>query len=518
MRQNHPDGCSCDRHRCCGGPAPDATGLAELSRRTFLGTTVLAGTALTGAGLAASAGAGALPEPKPRRALVVKPVLIHDLPTPRPQTIWRSWGGIQTEADVAAETTRIANELRELGAKADFPVKFLPVTTARNAAKLHADPDVAAADVVLVYAAGGGIDGVEKLGKHIIFFLRHQSGPVSLWYEIVSPRFLRQHTDDPKMTSIDAQDVVVDKLDELTWRLRSLCGLTNTVGSRIVAIGGAGGWAQPTGSVPDLVRKVWKIDIREVGYPELAERVKAARADSSEVALAERRTNLYLSTPGTSLKTDRTYVHNALLLEQVFRHILVEHDCRAITINQCMGTIMPVAETSACLSLSTLNDAGYMAFCESDFVVIPAGMLLSSITGRPFFMNDPTFPHDGLITLAHCTSARKLDGRTSEPATILSHFESDYGASPKVEMKIGQTVTNVVPDFAAKRWVGVRAEVVGNPFLPICRSQVDVKFACDSLKLAERMPGFHWMTIYGDCTREVGYALKKVPITWECLG
>ena len=48
-----------------------------------------------------------------------------------------------------------------------------------------------------------------------------------------------------------------------------------------------------------------------------------------------------------------------------------------------MGTIMPLAETSACLPLSTLNDDGYLAFCESDFVVIPAGILMASISGHP---------------------------------------------------------------------------------------------------------------------------------------
>jgi hypothetical protein len=31
------------------------------------------------------------------------------------------------------------------------------------------------------------------------------------------------------------------------------------------------------------------------------------------------------------------------------------------------------------------------------------------------------------------------------------------------------------------------------------------------------MPGFHWMTCYGDYTREIGYALKKIPIAWEPL-
>ena len=32
------------------------------------------------------------------------------------------------------------------------------------------------------------------------------------------------------------------------------------------------------------------------------------------------------------------------------------------------------------------------------------------------------------------------------------------------------------------------------------------------------MPGFHWMLVYGDYLREAGYALKKIPIKWDCLG
>jgi hypothetical protein len=32
------------------------------------------------------------------------------------------------------------------------------------------------------------------------------------------------------------------------------------------------------------------------------------------------------------------------------------------------------------------------------------------------------------------------------------------------------------------------------------------------------MPGFHWMTCYGDYAKEIGYALKRVGIHWEFLG
>ncbi len=56
------------------------------------------------------------------------------------------------------------------------------------------------------------------------------------------------------------------------------------------------------------------------------------------------------------------------------------------------------------------------------------------------------------------------------------------------------------------------------PFLPICRCQIDIKFNCSSQLLAERMPGFHWMTVYGDYTKELGYALRRVGIKWELLG
>ncbi len=56
---------------------------------------------------------------------------------------------------------------------------------------------------------------------------------------------------------------------------------------------------------------------------------------------------------------------------------------------------------------------------------------------------------------------------------------------------------------------------------PSCRSAATRSTSastCDSLKLAERMPGFHWMTCYGDYMKEFGYALRRVGIKWETLG
>ncbi|MGB7296715.1 MAG: hypothetical protein WBC70_14110 [Candidatus Aminicenantales bacterium] len=510
--------------RCCPNGHPSGEVGHGFSRRAFLkgmGMTAVTGMALgklswpLPVGAESDVDAGLV-----RRPLKVKPVLSYEIPERRHQTSWRSWGGIQTRTDVAEETARIRGELEKLRSAADFPVEFLPLSGVCKAADLSSAADLDGADVILLYAAGAWKDVLDTLGgmgKDLIIFCRHRSGPVYLWYEIVSPRYLRQHTDILAVKGVNDEDVVIDSQDEMLWRMRALAGFRNTLGTRIIAVGGPDAWSQPPGVVPKLVEDIWKFDFRTVPYEDLGRLIQAARSDGGAVKKARRQAAEYLATPGTTLETERSFVENAFLLEQVFRGIMKQADCRAITINGCMGTIMPLAETSACLTLSLLNDAGYLAFCESDFVVIPSGILLANISGKPVFLNDPTYPHEGVITQAHCTAPRKMDGRKREPARILTHFESDYGAAPKVEMSRGQTVTNIVPDFASRRWVGLKGEIIEAPFLPICRSQIDVRFNCDSLTLAQRMPGFHWMTAYGDYIREIGYALRRVNIAWGGL-
>ncbi|MBI5387477.1 MAG: sugar isomerase [Verrucomicrobia bacterium] len=443
----------------------------------------------------------------------VQPVLLYETPKRREATSWRSWGGIQTEEDAKKEQVRIAAELAKLKAQADFPVEFLPLVAAKNGDQAVAALGGTQFDTLLLYAAGGG--GLEKLvskDRHNLMFLRHDPGPVYLWYEIVHPRFLRKTVDEYSPTGMDVWDVVVDKQDDLLWRLRALSGLSNTLGKRIVAIGGAGGWGQGGQKAPVISKELWKLDLVDFPYKELEPRLKAAFANTALVKRAEEDARRFLRQSGVSLHTQRPFVNNAFVLTEVFKDIMDEAKTDAITVNHCMGTIMGMSKTTACLPLSQLNDEGYLAFCESDFVVIPSGILLHYISGKPVFLNDPTYPHDDIVTLAHCTAPRKMDGKKAERTKVLTHFESDYGAAPKVEMRLGQITTNLVPDFDCKKWVGFAGTIVGNPFLDICRSQVDVKVHGDSAALLEQMKGFHWMLSYGDYLKETGYVLKKLGV------
>ncbi len=475
----------------------------------------LGGAVLTAMAPRAPSSAPAVPR-RDDRPLRMQPLLLHSLPQRKEATSWRQWGGLQTEADAETEKTRIRRELDAVRQRVDFAVELLPLkaaTTEAQAAAIAAEPH----DGLIVYAAGCGepvLRAATPAGKWNLIFCRHRTGPAYLWYEIVHPRYLRKAVDDYGQPGMTVDDVVVDELDDIVWRLRALHGLKNALGKKIVTIGGPGGWGAGGKTAPQRAQELWRLEYIDVPYPQLSERIQKAFADGALVARCRDAAGRYLKDGVTRVDTRREYINRAFVLTEVFRQILAEAGTDAITVHHCMGTIMGASQTTACLPLSLLNDDGYLAFCESDFVVIPSGILLHGISGKPVFLNDPTYPHHGLVTLAHCTAPRRMDGCRCERASLLTHFESDYGAAPKVEMRLGQTVTNLVPDFASARWVGFEGKIVGNPFLDICRSQIDVAIQGDWKRLLAEMKGFHWMTCYGNYLRETGYALAKVGVDW----
>ena len=450
------------------------------------------------------------------KPIKVKPALVYSLSQRREATSWRSWGGLHNKNDVENEARKIEAELKTLSSKADFLMEVQPVSLVNNDQQAVAVKD-SDCDVIVVYAAGGWgeLDTLAASKKPNIMFLRHKSGPVYLWYEIAHPHFLRKATDEFKQPDMDIWDIVVDDYDEVLWRLRALYGLKNALGTKIVAIGDAGGWGIGYELGPKSAREIWKLDIKPVSYQELEPMLKKIREDEKAVQLAQSQADEYLAQKGVSLHTDKKFLVNAFLLTKVFKELMEKADAPAITVNQCMGTIMPMSQTTACMPLSLINDEGLLAFCESDFVVIPSGILLRYISGKPSFLNDPTHPHDGMVTIAHCTAPRRMNGKDFEPVEIYTHFESDYGAAPKVQMSKGVMTTNIAPDFACKKWVGFRGKIIDHPFYDICRSQIDITIEGDWKKLLTDMQGFHWMTCYGDYLREVGYALKKLGIEWE---
>jgi hypothetical protein len=498
-----------------------------LHRRSFLKLATLSSAGVMLGGPSALFAANAVEAWDPHRTfrrlgtpLRVQPVFMYALPTRREQASWRSWGGVQTESAVADEAARIGRELGRMAESADFGLEILPVAkvTSPEAAREVVARDH---DVTLVYACtgGGGLLRACLAGKaHSLIFVRHQSGPVYYWYEALSTKHLRAEaavgppSADADLPAVHVDDVVVDECSELLWRLRGLFGVKNLLGTRILALGGP--WGKYAPDAPQKAQERFQLQIVDVSYETFGPRLRQARADRALVSAAEKATARYLALPRTKLLTDRQAVVNAFVLHRAIRDLMAEHDTVAFTIKSCMGTIIPMSETTACLPLELLNDEGLIAFCESDFVIIPAGLLLRHIAGKPVFLHNSTFPHQRMVTCAHCTCPRRLDGRKYAPAEIMTHYESDYGAAPKVAMPVGQRVTFIDPEYSTTRWLGFKGVVKANPFYQICRSQQDVEIEGDWQKLRREARDSHWMMVYGDYLRELGYAARKLGLEW----
>ncbi len=498
-----------------------------LNRRRFLGVTA-AGLAGAGLGWPGRLRAAASEPWDPEQPLViggeklkVQPVFMYTTFEKKEKTSWKSWSDINTKEAAAAEAERISKELAKLAAGAGFPLDLRPlfsVSSIQEARQVH-DQDY---DVLLLYPATGSAGQLTacfppKPEKDLVIFVRHQSGPTYYWYEALSTRLLKKGTPEELAQNSarshggpTVRDVVVDDYAELGWRLRALAGLKSFVGRRVVALGGPGG--KYDSEAPRVAREKYRLDIVNATYDDLTRHIQTARRDDRLMAQAQQWTRRYLAIPGTTLETQTQFVTNAFLLYVIFKDWMREQEATAFTIGSCMNTVMPIAETTACLTLSWLNDEGTAAFCESDFVIIPAGLLLHAVARRPVFLCNSTFPHQGVVTCAHCTAPRRMDGHKYEPARIMTHYESDYGAAPKVAMPVGQEVTVVDPEYATGRWVGFKATIRANPFHAICRTQQDLQIQGDWQRLLAEARDSHWMLAYGDWLQELGYASGKIGI------
>jgi hypothetical protein len=513
----HTHGCF-----CIGHPKASTT---SISRRGFLGglasVAALSNLALAISSQAQSRSTKSVSSGKvlPRgAALRIKPVLTYQIEKRQEKTSWRSYGGIQTQRQVNEEAGRIRTELNELESKAEFPIEVLPLALMNNDQK--ADEAAGAdCDVLLVYAAGGW--QVYKLAASKtpnIMFLRHKSDHHYLWYEIAHWRLLRKNGDTFEEPNMDVDDIVVDDYDEILWRLRALYGLKNAKGTKMLAIGGLTAYSEPSQRLgPAHAKEVWDYDFEIVSEAQFSQRLAKARVDENIMKNAQRQTDELLALPNITLQTERKFVFNSFVALAVCKELMSESGATNFGFANCMGrSVIEMLDTPPCLVLSLANDEGYTAYCHTDLTHTLPGVLLRWIAGKPTFVCNTHFPHDGIFTVAHCAAPRKMNGKDYEPAKIMTHFESDYGAATKVRYTKGQIVTVIIPNLRCSKWQGFRGKVLDSPSNPACRSQIDIEIDGDFRKLLTEMQGFHAQVCYGDYLHEVGYALKKVgSIGWQ---
>jgi len=518
---------NCDHSTIRGSADRPAPGLRldNFTRRRFLGC--VGGTvALGGLGMLADLPASAASAsrvagaPLPRSvALHVQPVLVYQFAVRRERTSWRGYGGLQRPADVERELKRLRSDFMQLTAQAEFPLELLPLRTISNPTELQA-ACASACDAFLVCAASGSQQWIEALAatqKPNVLFVRHKSGPVYLYYEIAHWRLLRKSGDTKAEPNLDYDDVVVDEFGDVLWRLRALYGLKNARGTKVLAIGGLAAYSAPAQQLgPAHAQQRWGYEIVTVTHEQIAQRLQQARNDAAAMQEAERQTAQLLAQRNVTLATERRFVVNSYVALKVFQDLMQETGATNVGVAHCMVGLIPILDTPPCLVLSLLNDAGFTAFCHTDLSHTLPGVLLRWVSNKPSFVCNSHFPHHGVVTLAHCAAPRKMNGRDYEPTTLMTHYESDYGAATKVRYRKGQVITCLIPNLHCTKWFGFRGQIVDSPAFDMCRSQMDVAIQGDWRKLTREMEGFHTVVCYGDYLREIGYALQKVGgIEWR---
>ena len=254
--------------RCCPCTEKHGPSGNGFTRRDFLkgaGVTALGSVAAANLAWPLLAGraetADELFRPMP---LKVKPILVHEVPQRRHQTSWRSWGGIETEADAREEAARIQGELAALAKKADFPVEVLPVSAIRRAADVAAVKDLADADVLLVYAAGGWMDVFDALDKtrqgHDLLLPPQVRAGLPLVRDhqpaLPAPAHRRAGRQGRRRRRRGRRQPGRDPLAAAgPVRAAEHAGHEDPGHRR------PGAWAQPAGVVPKLVVDKWKLDI-----------------------------------------------------------------------------------------------------------------------------------------------------------------------------------------------------------------------------------------------------------------
>jgi len=527
---NHSTEPKTPRERRCGcssHPHPSSNTEFSPSRRGFLqGVSCSAlGAALAGletapANAADAALSAAVPGSAPPKGvpLRVKSVLIYQIDQRKEKDSWRQYGGLTDLGKVNEEATRIERELKKLASQADFAIEALPVALVDSDQKAEkvAETDC---DVLLIYPAMGSqvhTLATSKIPK--VLFLRHKSGPFYRWFEDAHYRLLRMDGDTFEQPEMDVDDIVVDNYDEVLWRLRALYGLKNAKGTKMLAIGGLVAYSklgQEFG--PAHAKDLWNYQFEIISEEEFAKRLEKARADQSVVAAVERQTKELLAQPNVTLVTERKFVFNSLMALWVTKELMKETGATNFGFGRCMEhKVISMLDTPPCLVLSLANDEGYTAYCHTDLTHTVPGVLLRWIAGKPTFVCNALFPHEGIFTVAHCQAPRKMNGKDYEAAKIMTHYESDYGAAVKVDYPKGQLVTVIIPNLHCTKWQGFRGKIIDSPSLPACRSQMDIEIDGNWRKLLANMQGFHTQVCYGDYLREVGYALKKLKkIEWE---
>lgn len=389
------------------------------------------------------------------------------------------------DIDFQQEMAGINRRLADLEAKHPGVVRFTGGGLLLNDSNIEAwVKSTADADAILVMdlstSTGPQFEALNKLDKPLLLFQR----PLTSWAFMNFSAYIRKGKRADMINSSEYAD--------LAPHLYMLRAMRHVAHSKVLVV--RPGEPNPANYQSWTAQYGVRVELPPYGeFKEAYEQIGAREA--AEAAAEFSRNALRIVEPKAG------DIQDALRFYLASLEVLRRREANALTIDCLGGFRRGDLPAYPCAAFSKLNDAGLYGVCEADFLSTMTQMLVTSYSGKPGFVSDPTFDTSrNEVIHAHCVSATRLRGLTSAPSPYIlrTHMEDEKGVSMQVEMPVRETIT--CGKFAdPKTFLVSTGEVTANlDSHRGCRTKIVTKVA-DARKMAEGYTGgLHRVIFYGD--------------------
>ncbi|KYK34455.1 MAG: hypothetical protein AYK19_12000 [Theionarchaea archaeon DG-70-1] len=228
----------------------------------------------------------------------------------------------------------------------------------------------------------------------------------------------------------------------------------------------------------------WLINLPDFSRAENLFGVRFVHIDLSHVVKEVSQVTSVESLEADMVECTKEDLEKALTLFHAIKNVAEREKLQALGI-KCFDLI-ELMNTTGCLAVSLLNDAGTTAGCEADIPATLTMYILQLLTGNPTFMGNLCSVSEDKVLLAHCTIATSL----VETFVFNTHFESGTGVSIQGTFSKGPA-TLAKLDAAFQKMVLAEGEITESVTLPeLCRTQVTLNLT-NAKELLKKSLGNH---------------------------
>ncbi|MCP4547403.1 MAG: hypothetical protein GY835_13175 [bacterium] len=238
-------------------------------------------------------------------------------------------------------------------------------------------------------------------------------------------------------------------------------------GLRLGLLGEPSSWLVAGVSDQAMIRRVWGPEVVPLAMSEVKRaiaEVDIAEAAGEAAALAANAISI--------IEPGRADIEDAVRVRIALQRLVEQYHLDAFTI-RCFDLVTDL-QTTGCLALAALCDAGVIAGCEGDLVSALGLLWAHRLLGETPWMANPARIDErrNSLWLAHCTVPLGL----VEGYSLRSHFESGLGLGLQGELPSGPVTLLRIGGSALERlWLAEGQILRAGNEVNLCRTQVEIQ-------------------------------------------